>query len=529
MLTGSLLLARFGATEIRLHWSMILIIPYVLITFQPTSLIGGARAFLLVGLVFFFVLLHELGHTLVARAFGIRVPSVVLWPLGGAAMTEREAEKPLGDLLIAAAGPLVNILLGGALMLLVLATGASGFLGSTVTFPEVFPRRSLAFLAVTNLVLGLTNLIPIYPLDGGRIFRAVTNMIFGQERSNLATFWLSLVLGGAMLVWAVFARSWLLAFTAVLLLAGAASLNQPFLAGALRLYARLTHRPEVYLRLADFDPALALLSERIDAFPRDPVAYLQRGYIYFTMDDLLHAMADADRALNLEPNYLQAVLLKGALYYAMENPAGAWMCVERAEMIRPDWSMTWVNRAILHRDEGNLDTAAGDIRRALERAAEEQDRAGLQLIHLVRSSILYRQGRVEEAQAAWEDAYNTAPRDAVIFPSDRQRIFSSDWGWVSGYFAFLESKTPAAPLIPVMRGEIALRAGQWQQAVDDFTRAMKQQSVMQDICLYRGQAYEQLGRADLAEQDYRTAIKVTQRAHIRRQAQARLKALPTAA
>jgi Zn-dependent protease len=105
MLNGSLLVARLGGTEIRLHWSMILIVPYVLMTFQPTSFDGAARAFLLVGLVFFFVLLHELGHTLMARALGIRVPSVVLWPLGGAAMTEREAEKPIGDLLIAAAGP----------------------------------------------------------------------------------------------------------------------------------------------------------------------------------------------------------------------------------------------------------------------------------------------------------------------------------------------------------------------------------------------------------------------------------------
>ena len=526
MLNGSLLVARFGGTEIRLHWSMILIIPYVLMTFRPTSFDGAARAFLLVGLVFFFVLLHELGHTLMARAFGIRVPSVVLWPLGGAAMTEREAEKPIGDLLIAAAGPLVNLIFGGLLFVFVLGTGVGGFLGASFPFPEVFPRRSLAFLAVTNVILALTNLLPIYPLDGGRIFRALVHMIFGPVRSNLVTFWLSLVLGGLVLVGALFSRSWLLALTAVLLLAGALTLNQPLLAGLLRLYAHVMRRPEVYLRLADFDPALDLIAKRIEAYPRDPVLYLQRGYIYFTMDDLLHAMADADRALNIDPNYLQAILLKGALHYALENPAGCWACVERAEMIRPDWSMTWLNRAILHRDEGNLATASADIQRAIELIGHELDRFGLQMLHLVHSSILYKQGQKEAACAAWEEAYRASPREAVMFPSDRQRIFAGDWDWVNDYFVFLETKTSNAPLIPVMRGEIALRAGQWQQAVDDFTRAMKQQTVMQDICLYRGQAYEQMGKFDLAAQDYRQAIEVSQRVHIRRQAETRLRLLP---
>jgi Zn-dependent protease len=526
MLNGALLVARLGGTEIRLHWSMVLIIPYVLMTFQPTSFSGGARAFLLVGLVFFFVLLHELGHTLMARAFGIRVPSVVLWPLGGAAMTEREAEKPIGNLLIAAAGPLVNLIFGGVLFVLVLGTGEGGFLGSSFPFPEVFPRRSLAFLAVTNVILALTNLLPIYPLDGGRIFRAFVHMIFGPARSNQVTFWLSLVLGGLMLVGAIFLRSWLLALTAVFLLAGALTLNQPLLAGLLRFYARIFRRPEVYLRLADFDPALDLIARRIEASPRDPVLYLQRGYIYFTMDDLLHAMADADRALNIDPNYLQAILLKGALHYALENPAGCWACVERAEMIRPDWSMTWLNRAVLHRDEGNLATASADIRRAIELISHELDRYGLQMLHLVHSSILYQQGQKEAARAAWEEAYRASPQEAVMFSSDRQRIFAGDWAWVADYFAFLETKTSNAPLIPVMRGEIALRAGQWQQAVDDFTHAMTKQTVMQDICLYRGQAYEQMGKFDLAAQDYRQAIEVSQRVHIRRQAETRLRFLP---
>ena len=384
-----------------------------------------------------------------ARAFGIRTPSVVLWPLGGAAMTEHEAEKPIGDLLIAAAGPLVNLIFGGLLFLLVLATGAGGALGASFPFPDVFPRRSLAFLAVTNVILGLTNLIPIYPLDGGRIFRAAVHMIFGPVRSNLATFWLSLALGVVLLAGALFTRSWLLAFTAVLLLAGAMTLNQPFLAGLLRFYARLTRRPEVYLRLADFDPALELITRRIEVYPRDPVLYLQRGYIYFTMDDLLRAMADADRALNIDPNYLQAILLKGALHYALENPNGCWACIERAEMIRPDWSVTWLNRAILHRDEGNLETALADLQPGFRSDCPRAESAP-DCSSSTWCTARFSTGRARRSRPAplGNKLTISAPKDAVMFPSDRQRIFAEDWAWVADYFAFLETKIPTCAADP---------------------------------------------------------------------------------
>jgi Zn-dependent protease len=526
MLNGSLLIARLRGTEIRLHWSMVLIIPYVMITFQPTSFLGGARAFLLVGLVFLFVLFHELGHTLVARAFGIGVPSVVLWPMGGAAMTEREADKPLHDLLIAAAGPFVNLILGGGLLLLMLLIRMEASAGAHALLPDALPGRSLAFLATTNLILGISNLLPMYPLDGGRIFRALVNMLFGPERSNQVTFWLSLVVGVAILAGALALRNSVLAFTALLLLAGAVTLNQPLIAGLMRLYARIARRADIYVRLADFDPAVALLNSSLEAQPYNPVLYLQRGYIHYTLDELLRAMGDADRAVAAAPGYLPAILLKGAVNYALGNQSGAWACIERAEKIQPGWSMNWLNRAVLHRDEGNLATALDDLRWAEEQMVRERDRSSFVLLRLLRSSIFFRQGRREEVQAEWEELYRVSPREALLFTADRQHIFHQDWEWAKAYFAFFEHKLHGSPLIPLMRGEMALRIGQPGQAAADFTIALAQQPANQDICYYRGQAYEQLGEIALAAADYQRAIRVTHRAHIRRMAENRLRLLP---
>jgi Zn-dependent protease len=525
MPNGTLLVARIGGTEIRLHWSMILILPYVFVAFRPTSVAGAVRAFLLVSLVFLFVLFHELGHTVVARGFGIRVPRVVLWPLGGAAMTEREAEKPFADLLIAAAGPLVNLIFGGLLFGLLFAVAAAGVLGAPAGFPDLLPRRSVIFLAATNIILAVTNLLPIYPLDGGRIFRALVSMLFGARRSNQATFWLSFVLGAGLLLGAFALHSLLLGLTALLLLAGAATLNQPLLMDLLRWYGRLFRRPEVFLRLADFDPALKLIEERIEADPRNPALYVQHGHIDYTLDDLLRAQANVDRALALAPDYLPAILLKGAVSYAMNNHAAAWACVRRAEQLRVNWAMNWLNRAILNRDAGQLDMAASDIQHAFDALTPGQPGSQV-LIHLVRSSIVYRQGDHPSAIAEWERVYQLSSREAQIFTADRQHIFSKDWDWVTDYFAFLEAKNPNSVLIPLMRAEMSLRAGHWQQAVADYSRVLDEQPDYQDMRFYRGRAYEYLGRLDLAAADYRRAIQITRRGHVRRQAELRLSSLP---
>jgi tetratricopeptide (TPR) repeat protein len=187
--------------------------------------------------------------------------------------------------------------------------------------------------------------------------------------------------------------------------------------------------------------------------------------------------------------------------------------------------MTSLNRAILNRDAGHLEQAALDMQRAFDLVTPGET-GSLVLLHQVKSSILYRQGLLPAARAEWELAHQISPRDSQIFPPDRQHIFIKDWTWVLDYFSFLESKLPSTHLIPLMRGEMALRAGQWQQAIDDFSRVLVEQPAFQDIRYYRGRAYEQIGRPDLAAADYRSAIQITRRGHVRRQAVLRLSLLP---
>src|SRR5262249_30042746 len=122
-------------------------------------------------LMFGCVLLHELGHALAARRYGIPTREIVLLPIGGVAKLERMPEKPSQELVVALAGPGVNV---------ILATGiAAGLLAMGVTPEQAFAHADqglLEFLLIGNLMMLVFNLIPAFPMDGGRVLRALLAM-----------------------------------------------------------------------------------------------------------------------------------------------------------------------------------------------------------------------------------------------------------------------------------------------------------------------------------------------------------------
>jgi Zn-dependent protease len=160
---GSLKIGNAFGIPVRIH-ATFLVLVYVLVILAEEPL----AALTLIGVSFGCVLLHELGHSLVARGFGLRVVDITLWPLGGLARMSEIPENPRIEGLIAIAGPAVNFALAGiALLALVLATvlgleDRGGF--GLVDVPMI--------LLVVNLLQGGFNLVPAFPMDGGRLLRA---------------------------------------------------------------------------------------------------------------------------------------------------------------------------------------------------------------------------------------------------------------------------------------------------------------------------------------------------------------------
>src|SRR5262249_40373330 len=129
-------------------------------------------------LLFACVVAHEFGHIFTARAFGVSTPDVTLLPIGGVARLERIPEEPYEEFLVAIARPLVNLAIG-----LVLLAGAGVKAGDLYTVES--PHTSMIDrLAAVNLFLAVFNLIPAFPMDGGRVLRALLATRMGYVRAT---------------------------------------------------------------------------------------------------------------------------------------------------------------------------------------------------------------------------------------------------------------------------------------------------------------------------------------------------------
>lgn len=154
-----------------LHWSFWLLPLFI---FATGVMSGGATMAVLdtfvVLAVFGCVALHELGHALAARQYGIRTRDIVLYPLGGVASLERMPRNPLAEIVVALAGPAVNVAIAIGLGTLMWLDGINlQSLSTNGTFVEVFWMK----LFIANLGLAVFNMIPAFPMDGGRVLRAV--------------------------------------------------------------------------------------------------------------------------------------------------------------------------------------------------------------------------------------------------------------------------------------------------------------------------------------------------------------------
>jgi len=163
-------LATIFGTEIRMHVTFVLLVAwYAWMAYQAGGQAAAIASAIFLILVFACVLLHEFGHILMARRFGIRTPEVLLSPIGGLARLERMPEEPRQELLVALAGPAVTV---GLIVVFGLAVVLTGGRADLWTFDPGHERLVPALFRL-NVVLLVFNLLPAFPMDGGRVLRAV--------------------------------------------------------------------------------------------------------------------------------------------------------------------------------------------------------------------------------------------------------------------------------------------------------------------------------------------------------------------
>lgn len=177
----SLTVGYVYGTAVRIHVTFLLFLAWIWVAYYQRGGAGAAwDGVAFVALLFLCVLLHEFGHIFAARRYGVKTPEVTLWPFGGIARLERIPEKPSEELVVALAGPAVNAVIAAVLLL---------FLGGNVGVEHIEsienPQVSLlAKLAAANIFLVVFNLIPAFPMDGGRVLRALLAMKMSHAQAT---------------------------------------------------------------------------------------------------------------------------------------------------------------------------------------------------------------------------------------------------------------------------------------------------------------------------------------------------------
>jgi len=178
----SLRLGKIAGITVQVHLTFFLLIGvlFYLHFREEESWTAAARGVSLTLAVFGCIVLHELGHALTARRFGIATRDITLLPIGGVARLARMPEKPEQELLVAIAGPAVNVAIAAAIFVVLIALGRVPALSEV----EAFGGGFLVELLLVNVFLTIFNLIPAFPMDGGRVLRAFLAMRLEYRRAT---------------------------------------------------------------------------------------------------------------------------------------------------------------------------------------------------------------------------------------------------------------------------------------------------------------------------------------------------------
>ncbi len=174
-------LGKWGGVDVHIHWTFWLLIAFYLVSVgTDQGLTAGLLAVGFVLSVFACVALHEFGHAGAAAYFGIRTIDITLLPIGGVARLQSLPDKPYQELVIALAGPAVNFVIAGVLLPAVMLLEQSAIATESVTRELSFTEQLLA----ANLILAIFNLLPAFPMDGGRVLRSLLAMRMNHLRAT---------------------------------------------------------------------------------------------------------------------------------------------------------------------------------------------------------------------------------------------------------------------------------------------------------------------------------------------------------
>ncbi len=218
----------FGV-PVRFHFTFLLLVIFLVMVAARESQSAGGNA-IFIGALFASVLLHEIGHAVVARGLGVRTLEIVMFPIGGLARLEKNPPAR-SELWIALAGPAVNFLIAGVLLAAVVAR--SGRLVGLEAFTESVDSSLLEQIAYGNLILAVFNLLPAFPMDGGRVLRSILAIWRPEEEATRIASRAGRLLAAGMGLYGLISAQFMLLFIAFFVYLGASQEGQAALSRSL--------------------------------------------------------------------------------------------------------------------------------------------------------------------------------------------------------------------------------------------------------------------------------------------------------
>jgi Zn-dependent protease/predicted transcriptional regulator len=199
-------IGKIFGIRFRIHVTFLLLVLFIFASVaNQHGFQRGLLATLFIGAVFACVLIHEIGHSLIARRFGKEVKSITLLPIGGVATMEEMPEKPAQEIVMSLVGPLINLAIAGILYVIVGRW-------SGISVPTIQPDSSRSFLAGLigiNIMLAIFNLIPAFPMDGGRVLRGILAMTMDYVRATSLAVAIGQILAMLFIFYGVFFNWWI--------------------------------------------------------------------------------------------------------------------------------------------------------------------------------------------------------------------------------------------------------------------------------------------------------------------------------
>jgi Zn-dependent protease/CBS domain-containing protein len=213
---------------VKVHWTFFLLLAFfAFIGYQTSgSLLGALTPTAVIVALFLCVLLHEFGHSLVAQRLGLEIHSITLLPIGGVSNLESLPEKPADEVKITLAGPLVNVVLAPIFFGVGLLLGAEPRMPTDLFTGIGSVGQFLFYLGYLNIVLAVFNLLPAFPLDGGRVLRALLATRLGAVRATDIASAVGQVFAAAFFLIGLISGNFLLALVAVFIYFGARGESQ---------------------------------------------------------------------------------------------------------------------------------------------------------------------------------------------------------------------------------------------------------------------------------------------------------------